>query len=152
MRKLIKTSIIIGLITITVFGQFKNEVSDSSFPLQASDAQNKSFFSLLDPNRFEMNHIFSAQMLSFGNRSMSVGSYTNLMTYMLNPNLRLNTSLTLLQSGMSTSALLGNNNTNQLYYSTFMDYKPNSNTLIQFGISNYPYYFNRTSSLNLGGY
>ena len=111
-----------------------------------------SIFSLLDPSRFEMNHIFSAQMLSFANQNVSVGSYTNLMTYMLNPNLRLNTSLTFLQSGLGKSALLGNNNANQLYYNAFMDYKPNSNTLIQFGISNYPYYFNRTSSLNFRGY
>jgi hypothetical protein len=148
------TKIVFIVIVIHVFGfaQFKTDVDNTSFPLQANYGQGESIFSLFDPNRFEMNHIFSAQMISAGKHSMSVGSYTNLMTYMLNPNLRLKTSLTFLQPGFSNSVLLGKDNTNQLYYSAFMDYKPNDNTLIQFGFSNYPYYFNRTSSLNFGGY
>ena len=70
-------------LTSLAMGQLRSNIPMKTLPVNTqglSHAQNLSF---LDPNRFSMNHSFGMNMMSFGGNSMSVGSYTNQINYMI---------------------------------------------------------------------
>ncbi|MEE1573370.1 MAG: hypothetical protein V1257_07265, partial [Candidatus Neomarinimicrobiota bacterium] len=79
-------------------GQFKKGISELNLPATMHSPK-ENYHSFLSPNRFNIHHGFSLNMVSFGNQSFSVGSYSNQMNYLLTDNLRLHLNFTLLQSG-----------------------------------------------------
>ena len=96
--------------------------------------------SLLDPSRFNIYHSFSMSTMSLGGQAMNVAAYTNIMTYELNHNLHLGTRFSLVQpTGMMGPGNYGLNNT-QFLYDANLQYRPSENTLIEFKMSNRPYY------------
>jgi len=78
--------------------------------------------------------------MSLGGQAMNVAAYTNMMTYELNHNLHLGTRFSLVQpTGMMGPGNYGLNNT-QFLYDANLQYRPSENTLIEFNMSNRPYY------------
>jgi hypothetical protein len=151
MKRSYKIFLLTALLPVIVMGQFKSDTDKLTFSPEPLLSENESIISFFDSDRLTMNHVFSVQMMNFGRQSYSVGSYTNLMSYMINDNLRLRTSLTFLQLGNNAFTDLLGTNRNQLYYDALLDYRPTNNTLLQFGISNMPRYYNlNTSRYSLG--
>ena len=142
---IIKTSILkivlLSTLTSLLTGQLRSKVPINSLPVNTqglSHAQNLSF---LDPNRFSMNHSFGMNMMSFGGNSMSVGSYTNQINYMIKENMRLSTNFTL-ASPMNGANQYSKNRFggSQLFYGANLDYQPTKNLFLKFSMNNYPRY------------
>jgi hypothetical protein len=151
MKRTYKIFLLTALLPIIAMGQFKSDTDQLTFSPEPSFSENESILSLFDSDRLTMDHVFSVQMMNIGRQSYSVGSYTNLMSYIINDNLRLRTSLTFLQPGNSAFTNFLGANRNQFYYNALLDYRPTNNTLLQFGISNMPRYYNlNTSRYSLG--
>ena len=117
-------------------GQFKKEISELNLPATMHSPK-ENYHSLLSPDRFNIHHGFSLNMVSFGNQSFSVGSYSNQMNYLLTDNLRLHLNFTLLQSGMTQQQSVLDNN---LYYGASIDYKFTENSLFQISFQTSPTY------------
>jgi hypothetical protein len=152
MKRTSKIFLLIALLPFIARGQFKSDTDQLTFSPEPSFSENESFISLFDSDRLTMDHVFSMQMMNIGRQSYSVGSYTNLMSYIINDNLRLRTSLTFLQPGNNAFTNLLGANRNQLYYNALLDYRPTNNTLLQFGITNMPHYYNLNTSRYSIGY
>ena len=73
--------------------------------------------------------------------SLTVGSYTNQMNYIIKDNMRLSTSLSL-SSPMNGINPYANNGLAgaQVYYGASLDYQPTKNLFIKFSMDNYPRY------------
>ena len=142
---IIKTSILrivlLSTLTSLATGQLRSKVPINSLPVNTqglSHAQNLSF---LDPNRFSMNHSFGMNMMSFGGNSMSVGSYSNQINYMIKENMRLSTNFTL-ASPMNGANQYSKNRFggSQLFYGAALDYQPTKNLFVKFSMNNFPRY------------
>ncbi|MFQ6604758.1 MAG: hypothetical protein ACE5D8_04300 [Fidelibacterota bacterium] len=96
---------------------------------------------LLPSDKFEMHHGFSMSMMSLGQGlSVSVGSYTNQMTYWINKNFRLDTDITLYQPMMSSPVNNGNGFTGGVLFQSRLLLKPTENSVFSLSIGNYPSY------------
>ena len=79
--------IIKGITTLVVFStlalcQFRSDVPTQTIPVNSRGLSHAQGLSMLDLNRFSMNHSFGMSMMSAGGQSMTVGAYTNQMNYM----------------------------------------------------------------------
>ena len=138
--------IIKGITTLVVFStlalcQFRSDVPTQTIPVNSRGLSHAQGLSMLDLNRFSMNHSFGMSMMSSGGQSMSVGAYTNQMDYMLRDNLRLSTqfSLSSPMGGVNPYAKNGFGGS-QLYYGASLDYQPLENLSVKFSMDNYPRY------------
>ncbi len=136
-------SIVLPLILVlaaVASAQFKTDLPRVDFPQEVQNMTALESRVLLNPNNFQMRHSFSMSMVSSGGLSRTVGAYTNSMTFLLRPNLRLTTSFSLVQPGISTNPGATNMLDGQFYYGAQMEFRPTENSLLQFGIQNYPAY------------
>ncbi len=102
---------------------------------------------LAPTNKFEMRHGFSMSMMSLGQGlSVSVGSYTNQMTYWINKNFRLDTDVTIYQPMMASPLTNGNNLTGGVLFQSTLLMKPTENSFLSLSIGNYPSFGRRTYS------
>jgi|TARA_B100001540_G_C15658477_1_gene574444 hypothetical protein len=133
--------LLMSALTSLVMGQLRSNIPMKTLPVNTqglSHAQNLSF---LDPSRFSMNHSFGMNMMSFGGNSMSVGSYTNQMNYMIKENMRLSTNFTLASPMNGTNPYSKNGfGGSQLFYGANLDYQPTKNLFLKFSMNNYPRY------------
>ena len=139
--RILNTCIIIFFILCgSLLGQLKSQVPKQNVGAMITGNNLSTTVPLLDPTRFDMHHSFSMSTMSLGSQAMNVATYTNMMTYELNPNLHLGTSFSLVQpTGMMGPGNYGLNNT-QFLYDANLQYRPSENTLIEFKMSNRPYY------------
>ena len=137
--------VIIATLSIGL-SQYKADIQRNSDlftnPIQNSGSIN----SLFDPTRFSMNHSFSMSMMSMGNQSIGVASYTNNMNFTLRENLRLQTYVTFMQPKMLSNALANPYENTQLYFNAAVDYNPTPNTHLLISFGNYPQYNSYYSS------
>ena len=124
----------------SLLGQLKSQVPKQNVGAMITGNNLSTTVPLLDPTRFDMHHSFSMSTMSLGGQAMNVAAYTNIMTYELNHNLHLGTRFSLVQpTGMMGPGNYGLNNT-QFLYDANLQYRPSENTLIEFKMSNRPYY------------
>ncbi len=141
MRKTIHIISAAVLFLTLLFGQ-------DFIPVKSNDilmTQPKPTFSLLDPERFNIQHGFSMSMISAGKHSFSVGSYSNKMTYLLTDKLKLNAGFTYLLPNGPSPMNTFQSFQQQLYYSAELEYKPTENSFFRLGIKNYPSFYNTHS-------
>ena len=123
-----------------LWGQLKSQLPDQNAGAMITGNKISTTVPLLDPSRFNMRHNFSMSTMSIGGQAMNVAAYNNMMTYELNPNLQLGTSFSLVQpTGLMGPGNYGLKNT-QILYDANLQYRPSENTLIEFNMSNRPYY------------
>ena len=80
-------------------------------------------------------------MMGFGGNSLTVGSYTNQMNYMIKDNMRLSTSLSLSSPVNGINPYANNGLAGaQIYYGASLDYQPTKNLFVKFSMDNYPRY------------
>lgn len=138
--------ILLVAISIPAFGQLRSDVPMTN--IRESIAGRTEFASLFDPNRYQMNHSFSMSFLSMGGSPVSIGAYTNSFSFIVSPNMILNTQISLVQPSVG-----GINNQGQLYYNVGLDYRASENSVFSFKINNYPTYYRRSNQyFHLSGY
>jgi len=133
----------LSLIISVLSAQFKDEVSGLSLP-KNMHIPKETHSSFLSPNRFNIQHGFSMNMVQMGGQSVGVGSYSNQMNYFLTDKLKLRLNFILLQSNISQQPGLNNN----IYYGAGLDYQLTENALFQFTFQTIPTY-QRFQSLTL---
>ena len=123
------------IFTTPIMSQLRSNLPMKGLPI------NTRGLSILDPNRFSINHSFGMSMTSFGGNSLSLGSYTNQMNYMIKDNMRLSTSFSLSSpmNGINPYANNGLGGT-QIFYGASLDYQPTENLFVKFSMDNYPRY------------
>jgi len=123
------------IFTTPIMSQLRSNLPMKGLPI------NTRGLSILDPNRFSINHSFGMSMTSFGGNSLSLGSYTNQMNYMIKDNMRLSTSFSLSSpmNGINPYANNGLGGT-QIFYGASLDYQPTKNLFVKFSMDNYPRY------------
>ncbi len=96
--------------------------------------------SLLDPNRFTMNHGFSMSFSSGSNLyggPASLSVYSNQIRYLLSDNVVITNNLYLLQPGFADSGVPGEPNL-RAYFQTAVNWRLSSNIHFSLGLSNMP--------------
>ncbi len=139
MRNLIVLVLLIG--AQAAVGQFKPKageqprVSDSF--IQPSSAE---WFSLFNPNNFQMRHSYSASYATSGGQGIALQRYTNTMTYQFTPKLDARVDLSLQNSPYSTFEYRMQNQFSKAYVSRAeLNYRPSENTVISLQYRELPY-------------
>ena len=129
------------IFTTPIMSQLRSDLPMKALPINTQGLSKVQSLSILDPNRFSINHSFGMSMTSFGGNSLSLGSYTNQMNYMIKDNMRLSTSFSLASpmNGINPYANNGLGGT-QIFYGASLDYQPTKNLFVKFSMDNYPRY------------
>ena len=138
-------SIQICLILISgnfIFGQFKKDADAlNSFPvLNIGNSVSPSLFS---PDRLQMNHGFNFSINSLGGKAYNSSSYTNRLSYILKPNLLLQSNFTLFQVPKNLAQQ------SEISYDLSLTYQPTQNSIFQFSIERYPFPYRHLSYSNI---
>jgi len=122
-----------------VFSQFKKDLPNmNAFP--QLDLGNSSLSTLFSPSRLQMNHGINFSVSSVGGKTFNTGSYTNSLSYLLKPNLMLQSNFILFQ-------MPGNlGQQSELGYDISLSYKPSRNSMIQFSVQKFPFTYNKSFS------
>ena len=71
------------LLETPVMSQLRSNVPVNTLPVNTQGLSQVHNLSIFDPNRFSINHSFGMSMMGFGGNSLTVGSYTNQMNYII---------------------------------------------------------------------
>lgn len=100
------------------------------------------FFGWFNPEKFHMRQSFDMSVQSVGGRGLTLGTYTNSMSYEFSDKLNASADLSLSYSPNNPFSNFGGgkNDLSSLYLSRLqVNYKPWDNTLIQFQYHQLPY-------------
>lgn len=139
MKKIIVLSIVL---TVAAFAQFKVKASEQQPRISDSFIQPQSaseWFSLFNPNNFQMRHSYSASYTTSGRYSLVLQRYTNTMLYQFAPNLDARGDISLQNSPYSTFEHSVQNQFNKIFLSNAeLNYRPWENTFIRLSYQQYP--------------
>ncbi len=142
MLKISKRTTLILLLTAFAAGQLRSNLPSNSLPVNSYGISHARNSSLFDLNRLSISNSFGMSMSSFGDNSVSIGSFNTNINYLVNDKVRLSSQFSLI-SPMGGVNLYSQNGLNgsKIYYDTSVDYKPTENMLIKFSMNNYPRYY-----------
>jgi hypothetical protein len=137
------------VLPLSATAQFKSQAEQGthvSDGLMASSAPSL-LLGWFDPSKFSMRHSFSLSYSSFGDNGISLGTYTNSMSYEFAQNLRARADVSMSYSPFNTLPLQNGrkNDLSSIYLSNAsLDYKPWDNVMVQFQYRTLPYgsYYN----------
>jgi len=115
--------------------QFKSQVDKDPSVLEGLVHQQPSLlFGWFNPDKFHMRHSFDLSYMTFGGQGLSLGTYTNSMTYEFADNLNARADVSLSYSPFSSgSTFLKKNDLSSVYLSRAeVAYRPWENVLVQF--------------------
>ncbi|MCK4579059.1 MAG: hypothetical protein KAU50_09735, partial [Candidatus Marinimicrobia bacterium] len=134
-RKSAFAALIVAVSVSGLSGQFRASPSEVT---ESEQLRSVAGVSWLDPQRFAMNHSFSASFLSGeGPYSGGLSVYSNSMRYIMTDNLLLSGNFHILQPAMGAGGLPGENNM-MLYYQTSLHWQITPRINFQLGLSNTP--------------
>jgi hypothetical protein len=143
MKKIVLV-IFIGL-TLTGFAQYKDSglenpgVKDGLIDHSGSG----NLFGFLNSDNFQMKHSYDMSYSAFGGEGFALGVYTNSMFFKINPDLNIQTDISVVNSPYSTLGKNFQNNLNGIYLSrAAINYKPFKDISISFQYRNIPGAFN----------
>ena len=124
--------------------QFKSQVEQESRISEGLMHQSAPQFLLgwFNPDKFHMRHSFDLSFTTFGNNSVSLGTYTNSMMYEVTDNLMARADLSMSYSPYNNLPTLNGkkNDLSSIYLSRAqLDYRPWENVLVQFQYRTLPY-------------
>jgi hypothetical protein len=143
MKKII-VIILLGY-TLTGFGQFKSSgFDDPSIKDGLIDHSNSgNLFGFLNSENFLMKHSYDLSYSAFGGNGFALGVYTNSMFFKLNPNLNIQTDISVVNSPYSTLGKNFQNGLNGIYLSrASINYQPFKDVSISLQYRNLPGAFN----------
>lgn len=131
--------IVIFIFTVSVtFAQFRDEANNKP-DIRSGIVKNNSFGSLLgliNPDNFSMRHSFGLSYSAFGNiGGMTLGVYTNSMSYKFSDNLNLETDISVVNTPYNSFGKEFSKQINGIYLSRAqLTFKPtdNMNVIIQY--------------------
>ncbi len=137
----IKTALIF-IFTAVATGQLRSKLPSQSPPINIHGISHVRNSSLFDLSRLSISNSFGMSMSTYGDQSMSVGSFNSNINYLFNDKIRLSSQLSLMSpmGGINPYSQNGLNGA-KIYYDTSIDYKPTENMLIKFSMNNYPRYY-----------
>jgi hypothetical protein len=149
MKRYILTALAVALVVTGGQAQFKSQVElesrvSSSIYQQAEPSLLLGWF---NPEKFHMQHSLSFSYMTLGGEGMSLGSYTNSMTYEFADNLNARADVSMSFSPFANSSFMTNgmkNNLGKIYLSRAeINYKPweNFSVHVQYRQSPYGYYY-----------
>jgi hypothetical protein len=150
----------LALTSVQTYAQFKpqagSEMTTSSAVIDQSVPS--TLFGWFDASKFSMRHSLSYSVTSFGGQAMSMGMYTNTMTYQFADNFDARADISMNYSpNMSFSGLNGksNNNFSGVYLSNAqLSYRPWENVRVQLQYFRVPYgssYYSPFGNFMYGG-
>lgn len=104
MKKLALTAVILALVTGISFSQFKEIPSKTKTKLKSGSGMILGF---INPKNFSISHSFGMSVMTGGNTSVSLASYTATMNYKILKNMNLSADVTM---QYSPYASIGSNN------------------------------------------
>jgi len=124
--------------------QFKSQVEQESRVSEGLMSQSAPQFFLgwFNPDKFHMRHSFDLSFTTFGNNSLSLGSYTNSMSYEFADNLTARTDISMSYSPYNNLPTVHGkkNDLSSIYLSRAqLDYRPWENVLVQLQYRSLPY-------------
>jgi hypothetical protein len=125
--------------------QFKSQVEqESRISGNIANQSAPSFlFGWFDPEKFHMRHTFDLSYQSFGGQGLSLGTYTNSMTYEFAQNLDARADVSLSYSPFNSFSTFGGtkkNDLSSLYLSRAqLNYRPWENVMVQIQYRQIPY-------------
>jgi len=143
MKKIV-LAIVIGL-ALTGFAQFKGSGFDSPDIKDGlvDHSGGGNLFGFLNSDNFQMKHSIDMSYSSFGGEGISLGVYTNSMFFKINPDLNVQTDISVVNSPYSTLGKNFQNNINGIYLSrAAINYKPFKDVSISLQYRNLPGAFN----------
>jgi hypothetical protein len=136
--------IVVGL-TLTGFAQFKDsglnnpEVKDGI----VDHSGGGNLFGFLNSDNFQMKHSYYMSYSAFGGQGFALGVYTNSMFFKINPDLNVQTDISVVNSPYSTLGKNFQNNLNGIYLSrAAINYKPFKDISISLQYRNLPGAYN----------
>lgn len=160
MKQYIVTALVIlALVGSTARAQFKTQVEQESRVSNSIYQQpDQSFlFGWFNPEKFHMSHSVSFSYMTMGGQGVSLGTYTNSMTYEFANNLNARADVSLSYSPFASSSLMTKgmkNSLSSIYLSRAeVNYKPWDNVSVQFQYRQLPYgyYYSPFASPWFGG-
>lgn len=136
----IKTLILLVVISMTVWGQYK----DPGFPTESvKDGivtnNSSSLFGFLSSDNFRMNHSIGVSYSAFGNNGLALSTYTNSMFFKLSENLHFQMDASIIQTPYSTLGKDFENNLNGIYLSRAeLNYRPWKDFQVSLSYRNLP--------------
>ena len=128
--------------------QFKSQVDKESSVIDGlvHPSGSSFLFGWFDAEKFHMRHSFDLSYATIGGQGLSLGTYTNSMTYEFADNLNARADVSLSYSPFSSgTTLLKKNDLSSVYLSRAqVNYKPWENVLVQFQYRQIPtgsYYY-----------
>ena len=128
-------------LSLTGFAQFKDsgvespDIKDGIVDHSASG----NLFGFLNSDNFQMKHSYDLSYSSFGGQGFALGVYTNSMFFRINPELNVQTDISVVNSPYSTLGKNFQNNLNGIYLSrAAINYKPFKDFSISLQYRNLP--------------
>jgi hypothetical protein len=142
--RVVSLVVFLFLFTFSANAQFRSQVDEESRVSQGlyGGSGSSFFFGLFDPSRFNMRHSLSFSYHSFGDQGVSLGTYTNSMSYAFAENLHARADVSLSYSPYNTFSKSGrgSNNFGSIYLSRAeINYRPFENMMVQIQYRQFPY-------------
>ena len=144
MDRRLLASVCLVLVSSLACAQFKSqaEKEDRVSEGLVSQSAPQLFLGWFNPDKFHMHHSFDLSYMTLGNQSLSLGTYTNSMSYEFADNLVARTDLSMSYSPYNTLPTVNGkrNDLSSVYLSRAqLDFKPWNNVLVQFQYRSLPY-------------
>jgi hypothetical protein len=159
MKRYVLTALLVLIVATATNAQFKSQVDRES--RAASGLLQQSEPSLLlgwfNPEKFHMSHSLSFSYMTMGGQGLSLGTYTNSMTYEFAENLNARADVSMSYSPFSSNSFMSKDMKNSLgsvYLSRAeVNYKPWENFQVHVGFQQHPYgyYYSPFASPWYGG-
>jgi hypothetical protein len=136
--------IMIGL-TVTGFAQFKDSGMENPGIRDGivDHSGSGNLFGFLNSENFIMKHSFDMSYSAFGSEGFSLGVYTNSIFFKINPDLNIQTDISIVNSPYSTLGKNFQNNLNGIYLSrASINYQPFKDFSISLQYRNLPGVYN----------
>ena len=143
MKKIVLV-IFIGF-TLTGFSQFKDSGLDNPGVKDGliDHSGGGNLFGFLNSDNFQMKHSYDLSYSAFGGEGFALGVYTNSMFFRINPDLNIQTDISVVNSPYSTLGKSFQNNLNGIYLSrAAINYKPFKDVSISLQYRNLPGAYN----------
>jgi opacity protein-like surface antigen len=145
MKKRIIVAVVAALLCASAsMAQFKTQVDQGPIVSDGVSSQTTGsfLFSWFDPENFHMRHSFDLSYQTFGGQGMSLGTYTNSMTYDFSDKLNARADVSMSYSPYNTFSTFGGkkNDLSKIYLSRAeVNYKPWENVMVKFQYRQMPY-------------
>ena len=125
---------LVVIASLPAMAQFKSNLPSRSDVSESYrlEQENSLFLGFFDPSKFSMQHSYSLSYMSFGNQNLSLGEYTNRMSYRFSDNLNLQADVSFTHSPFNSFGDKFSKDITGLRLSRVeLNYKPWDNTYIQ---------------------